>query len=110
MIDEALQQFSQMKGRVTYFPALHYYLAKIQERRGNLGEAFKELELVLRQSELLKVEYVCGTCSRRHPDWVDYCDRCGEWNSVVVDFREERAVEELGISSAPVYTAESGEV
>jgi len=109
MIDEALQQFSQMKGRVTYFPALHYYLAKIMERQGNLREALTELELVLRQAEVLKVEYVCATCSRKHPAWVDYCERCGEWNSIVVDFQEERPIEELGISTAPVYTAESGE-
>ncbi|OLE66702.1 MAG: hypothetical protein AUG09_06185 [Acidobacteria bacterium 13_1_20CM_2_68_7] len=89
MIDEALQQFSQMKGRVTYFPALHYYLAKIME--------------------VLKVEYACTTCARKYSAWVDYCDRCGEWNSVVVDFQEERPIEELGISTAPVYTAETGE-
>ncbi len=109
MIDEALQQFSQMKGRVTYFPALHYYLAKIMERQGNMREALTELELVLRQAEVLKVEYICVTCSRKHPAWVDYCERCGEWNSIVVDFQEERPIEELGISTAPVYTAESGE-
>lgn len=108
MIDEALQQFAQMKGRVTYFPALHYYLAKIMERQGDLREALKELELVLRQAEVLKVEYICATCSRKHPLWTDYCERCGEWNSVVVDFQEERPIEELGISQAPVYTAETG--
>ena len=109
MIDEALQQFSQMKGRVTYFPALHYHLAKIMERQGHLREALKELELVLRQAEVLKVEYACATCSRKYPAWIDYCDRCGEWNSVAVDFQEERPIEELGISSAPVYTSETGE-
>jgi len=110
MIDEALEQFSQMKGRVTYFPALHYYLAKIMERQGNLREALREFEQVLRQAEVLKIEYVCATCARKYPSWVDYCDRCGEWNSVVVDFKEERPIEELGISSAPVYTAETGEL
>ena len=110
MIDEALQQFLQLKGQVTYFPTLHYYLAKIMERQGNLREALKELELVLRQAEVLKVEYVCATCARKYPSWIDTCDRCGEWNSVVVDFQEERPIEELGISTAPVYTAETGEV
>ncbi len=109
MIDEALQQFVQMKNQVTYFPALHYYLAKIMERHGNLREALKELEVVLQQSEVLRVEYACATCSRKYPKWVDYCVRCGEWNSVVVDFKEERGVEELGLSSAPVYTADSQE-
>ncbi len=109
MIDEALEQFSQMKGQVTYFPALHYYVGKIMERQGNWREAIRELEMVLRQAEVLKVEYACATCSRKYSAWVDYCDRCGEWNSVVVDFREERPLEELGLSTAPVYTAESQE-
>ncbi|HXH28628.1 MAG TPA: tetratricopeptide repeat protein [Candidatus Polarisedimenticolia bacterium] len=109
MVDEALQQFTQMKGRVTYFPTLHYYLAKIMERHGNFRDALREQETVLQQSEVLKVEYVCATCARKYPAWVDYCERCGEWNSVAVDFREERPVEELGLSTAPVYSAESQE-
>ena len=109
MIDEALQQFSQMKGQVTYFPGLHYYLAKIMERHGNLREALKELEILLKEAEVLKVEYACSTCARKYPFWIDYCNRCGEWNTVNIDFREERPVEELGISTAPVYTAEAEE-
>ncbi|MGH9749942.1 MAG: tetratricopeptide repeat protein [Candidatus Polarisedimenticolia bacterium] len=106
MLDEALQQLVQLKGKVTRFPALHYYLAKIQERHGNYPEAIKELELVLKQAEMLRVEYLCATCGRRFRDWVDYCERCGEWNSAVVDVQEERPVEELGISTAPVYSTE----
>jgi tetratricopeptide (TPR) repeat protein len=109
MIDEALEQFARMKEQVTYFPALHYYVGKIMERQGNWHEALRELETVLRQAELLKVEYACATCSRKYPSWTDYCDRCGEWNSVVVDVREERPVEELGLPTAPVYTADSQE-
>ncbi len=109
MIDEALQQFAQMKGQVAYFPALHYYLGKIMERQGDFREALRELEIVLQQSEVLRVEYVCSTCARKYPSWIDYCARCGEWNSVVVDFKEERPIEELGLSTAPVYTAETPE-
>jgi tetratricopeptide (TPR) repeat protein len=107
MLDEALAEFSRMKGRVAYFPALHYCLAKIQERHGNYREALRELETLLLQAEALKVEYACGTCSRRYPAWVEHCDRCGEWNTVLVDFREERAVEDLGLSTAPVYSVEN---
>lgn len=106
MLDEAEQEFTRMKNRVSYFPTLHYHLAKIRERRGNHGEAVKELETVLRQTEALKVDYVCATCARKYPSWVEYCSRCGEWSSVEIDFREERAVEELGLSPAPVYPVE----
>jgi tetratricopeptide (TPR) repeat protein len=109
MLDEALIEFTRMKGSVASFPALHYHLAKILERHGNYREAIRELETVLLQAAALQVEYVCGTCSRRYPEWVEHCERCGEWNTVVVDFREERAVEDLGLSTAPVYTVESQE-
>jgi tetratricopeptide (TPR) repeat protein len=109
MLDEALDEFGRMKGRVTYFPALHYHLAKILERHGNYREAIRELETLLSQAEGLKVEYACSVCSKRCADWSERCERCGEWNSVVVDFREERGVEELGLSSAPVYTVDGQE-
>jgi tetratricopeptide (TPR) repeat protein len=109
MLDEALGEFSRLKNRVAYFPALHYHLAKILERHGNYREAIRELEILLVQAEALKVEYVCTTCSKRFPSWSERCERCGEWNSIVVDFREERGVEELGLPSAPVYTVDGQE-
>jgi lipopolysaccharide biosynthesis regulator YciM len=109
MLDDALREFVRMKSQVAYFPALHYHLAKILERQGSHHEALRELETVLLQTESLKVVYVCGTCARKYSAWVEYCERCGEWNSVVVDFREESAVEDLGMSTAPVYTVKSQE-
>jgi tetratricopeptide (TPR) repeat protein len=109
MLDEALEEFGRMKGRVTYFPALHYHLAKILERHGNYREAIRELETLLSQAEALRVEYACAVCSKRYAGWSERCERCGEWNSVAVDFREERGVEELGLSSAPVYTVDGQE-
>src|SRR3989442_1510136 len=67
MIDEALQQFAQMKGRVTYFPALHYYLATIMERQGNLREALKALDLVLRQWAVLQDRPPPSPSARNNP-------------------------------------------
>jgi tetratricopeptide (TPR) repeat protein len=109
MLDEALAEFTRMKSRVAYFPALHYNLAKILERHGNYREAIREMETLLMQAEALRVEYACATCSRRYPSWAEHCDRCGEWNTIAVDFREERGVEELGLSTAPVYTVDGQE-
>lgn len=109
MLDEALAEFARMKGRVAHFPALHYHLAKIHERHGNFREAIRELETLLTQAEALRVEYACSTCGRRYPEWAEHCERCGEWNSITVDFREERGVEELGLSTAPVYTVDAHE-
>ena len=53
--------------------------------------------------------FVCQACGAVTTRWSGKCAACGEWNSIVVDFQEERPIEELGISTAPVYTAESGE-
>ncbi|MCZ6695412.1 MAG: tetratricopeptide repeat protein [Acidobacteria bacterium] len=109
MIDEAMQEFARLRERVARFPALHHLLAKIHQRQGRYREALREMETVLRESEALEVDYVCRTCDRKYPAWVEYCSRCGEWNSVAVDIREESAVEELGLSTAPVYTVERKE-
>lgn len=109
MIDEALHEFTGLRGRVAHFPALHHHLARIHERQGRYPEALKEMETVLLETDALQVDYVCRICDRKYPSWVEHCTRCGEWNSVDVDFREERAVEELGISTAPVYTVEKQE-
>ena len=109
MIEEALQEFKRLRGRVAHFPALHRHLAKIHERQGRYPEALKEMETVLRETDALQVDYVCRICERKYASWVEHCSRCAEWNSVDVDFREERAVEELGISTAPVYTVEEQE-
>jgi len=109
MLDEALAEFGRLRGRVAHFPALHYSLARIHERHGNYREAIRELETLLSQSEPLRAEYACATCSRRYPEWTEHCERCGEWNTIGVDFRAERGVEELGLSSAPVYTVDGQE-
>lgn len=109
MLDEALAEFMRMKSRVAHFPALHYSLARIHERHGNYREAIRELETLLSQAEALRAEYACATCARRYAEWSEHCERCGEWNTIAVDFREERGVEELGLSSAPVYTVEGQE-
>jgi tetratricopeptide (TPR) repeat protein len=106
MLDEALAEFARLRGRVAHFPALHYSLARIHERHGNYREAIRELETLLSQAEALRAEYACSTCARRYPEWSEHCERCGEWNTIGVDFREERGVEELGLSSAPVYTVD----
>jgi len=106
MIEEALQEFNRLRGRVDRFPALHHHLAKIYERQGQFSEALREMETVLLETDALQFDYVCRICERKYSSWVEHCSRCAEWNSVDVDFREERAVEELGLSSAPVYTVE----
>lgn len=106
MLDEALAEFSALQGRSSYTPTLSYYMARILERRGLHHEANVHYRRIVREGRLLSTQYRCRTCDARYDAWLDRCSQCGNWNSVQVDFREDTSLDELGISSAPVYTAE----
>ncbi len=107
MLDDALAVLSSLEGRASYAPTLHYLLGRIHERRENHRAAAQEYRRVIREMELVQVEYVCRGCGERMLEWTHRCGECGEWNSVEVDFREEIGFEELGLSPAPIYTSRS---
>jgi lipopolysaccharide biosynthesis regulator YciM len=105
MLDDALSVLSSLEGRASAAPSLHYLLGRIHERRENWREANSEYREVIKQTELVRPDYVCGACGAAAADWAHRCEACGEWNTVEVDFREEMPPEELGLSPAPIYTA-----
>lgn len=104
MLDEAREILSELRGRASYAPTLHYLLGRIAERRGEFEDAAADLRESVRQSGVLKLEYRCGGCGAPSDKWLDRCTQCGSWNTVEVDFREAYTPEELGLSTAPVYT------
>ena len=58
----------------------------------------------LRELDLGTAEYVCSVCRSRYADWQDFCRRCGSWNSVEVNFEEEKlSPEQLGVQPTPVW-------
>ena len=105
MLDDALLVLSSLEGRASYAPTLHYLLGRIHERRKNFGDATAEYRKVIKEMELVQLEYRCRACDNTLMEWIDRCPACGEWNSVEVNFREEISLEELGLSPAPVYTS-----
>lgn len=105
MLDEALDTLKSLEDRASYAPTLHFLLGRIHERRKNFEGAVDELKKVIKQAELMKLEYVCFACQARLADWYDRCPECGEWNNIEVDMKENISYEELGISPAPVYTS-----
>jgi lipopolysaccharide biosynthesis regulator YciM len=105
MLDDALAVLSSLEGRASYAPTLHYLLGRIHERRKNHREATIEYRKVIKEMELVQLEYRCRSCGTTSMEWSDRCASCGEWNTVEVDFREEMALEDLGLSPAPVYTS-----
>lgn len=107
MLDDALAVLSSLEGRATYAPTLHYLLGRIHERRNNHREATLEYRKVIKEMELVQLDYCCRSCDRAFMDWTDRCAGCGEWNSVEVNFREEIPLEDLGIAPAPIYTTKA---
>lgn len=104
MLDDALAVLTGLEGRASYAPNLHYLVGRIHERRRNTAEAMREYRKVIKEMELVQLEYRCRCCGRTEMEWAARCPGCGEWNSIEVNFREEISLEELGLSPAPVYT------
>lgn len=106
MLDDAQTVLSSLEGRASYAPTLHYLLGRIHERRNNHPRAVVEYRKVIKEMELVQLEYSCAACHATLVEWSARCPACGEWNTVEVNFREEISFEELGLSSAPIYTAQ----
>jgi lipopolysaccharide biosynthesis regulator YciM len=106
MLDDAHSVLSSLEGRASYAPSLHYLLGRIHERRDHHGEAASAYRKVIKEMELVQLEYACRACEAASNDWAHRCDRCGAWNTIEVNFREELPLEELGLSPAPIYTTE----
>lgn len=107
MLDDAMAVLSPLEGRASYAPTLHFLIGRIHERRKNHRDAAVEYRKVIKEMELVQLEYRCRACRRTSMEWNDRCPSCGEWNSVEVNFREEMGAEELGLAPAPVYTVRS---
>lgn len=107
MLDDSLAVLSSLESRASHAPTLHYLLGRIHERRKNFRDAAGEYRNVIKETELVQLEYRCRSCGASAAEWVDRCPSCGEWSTVEMDFREEMSIEELGIPPAPVYTSRS---
>jgi lipopolysaccharide biosynthesis regulator YciM len=113
MLDEAARTLGGLAERIRSSPTYHFLLGRIHERRGDHARAVESYVACLQQLELGSAEYRCGVCHTRYEDWQDFCDRCRSWNSVELDFEEERlSAGELGVQPVPVWGAleDSGEI
>lgn len=104
MHDEALRELETLEERIAHSPTYRYLLARIRERRGEKDQALAEYRLCLREIGLGAAEYRCRVCASRYREWRDYCARCQSWNSVEMDFEEEKLrSRDLGIADLPVW-------
>jgi len=107
MLDDAQSVLSSLEGRASYAPTLHYLLGRIHERRRNHAEANAQYRWVIKDMDLVQLEYRCQACEETMMAWADRCPGCGEWQAIEVNFREEISPEELGLAPAPIYTSKS---
>lgn len=105
MLDDALAILQSLDGRASYAPTLHYLLGRIHERRRNHRDAATEYRKVIKEMELVQLDYRCLACKQTRAEWAARCGHCGEWNTIEVDFREEISLDDLGLAPAPIYTA-----
>ncbi len=104
MLDDALAVLSSLHGRASYAPNLHYLLGRIHERRNNHDAAATEYRKVIKEMELIQLEYICRDCGETIMEWTSRCPTCRNWNRIEVNFMEEISLEELGLSAAPIYS------
>ena len=107
MLDDALAVLQSLDGRASYAPTLHYLLGRIHERRRNHRDAATEYRKVIKEMELVQLDYRCRACHQTRSEWAARCAQCGDWNTIEVDFREEISLDDLGLAPAPVYTTRS---
>ncbi|MEO7793533.1 MAG: tetratricopeptide repeat protein [Thermoanaerobaculia bacterium] len=112
MLEEATKQLGAIEERIKSSPTYHFLLGRIHHRRGDLAKAVEAFGACLRQLDIGSAEYLCRICHQSYADWRDSCSRCGSWNSVDLNFEEERlSAEELGVREVPVWgpAEDSGE-
>lgn len=88
ILDEALEQFKEVRAQVVYSPILFFFMAKIHARRGRIEQALNEYRQLLRNLGILKLRYECDVCGHRAADYQDRCESCGSWNSQHFIFKE----------------------
>ncbi len=104
MLDEALETLEALRGRTSYAPTLHYLIGRIHERRANFRAAAAQYRNVIKELELVRLEYRCLACAATLSEWLDRCPKCEEWNTVEIDFREDISLQDLGLATAPIYS------
>jgi tetratricopeptide (TPR) repeat protein len=95
MLDAALNELRLIEDSVSGLAALHVYIARILENKGDLQGAVAKYKTVLGEVSGLMTDYNCSSCKKRFLEWQDRCDQCGKWNTVALD---------IGAAPTPVPT------
>lgn len=104
MHEEAMKLLASVEDRIASSPTYHLLLGRLHERRGEMRRAVESYYACIRQLGVLEAGYVCRLCHASHSEWSDRCPSCGAWNSVELDFQEERLLaEQMGVRDVPAW-------
>ena len=81
MVEEAIEQFSEIEKTGADFPQLHLLLAEAHVRRHRLEESVKEFRKVTNFDGRANFGYVCDVCKTASAEWNGRCESCGTWGS-----------------------------
>jgi tetratricopeptide (TPR) repeat protein len=110
MHEEAFKVLDGLRERIQNSPTYHYLLARIHERRGEMHKAVESYSASAYEAGIAVAEYICSACHESYKNWEARCDKCGAWNSVDLDFKEEKiSAEDLGVKPAAVWAAPEDE-
>ncbi len=82
MVDEALEQFSEVEKSGADFPWLHLLLAETHVRRQRLSDAVEEYRQALGGNGRFRPGYVCQKCGEGETGWQGRCAHCGAWGAM----------------------------
>ena len=96
MQEEALTVLRELAEPLSSSASYHLLVARLHQRRGELGQAVEACMTSLALAGLSTTEYVCATCESRYPSWRDRCLLCGCWGTIDLELGvEEPAAEPL---------------
>ncbi len=89
MVDEAMQQLTDLESRGIEFTKLHLLLAEGQRRRNNITEAVSEYQKALGIDNHFKLGFVCDSCGARFAEWSCRCPECKKWDTLGLPERKQ---------------------
>lgn len=81
MVEEALEQLSEIEKAGADFPQLHLLLAEAHARRSRLDESIQEFRKVVDSDRRSNFGYACDVCGSQSVEWNGRCEDCGTWGS-----------------------------
>lgn len=99
MVDEAMQQLTDLESRGIEFTKLHLLLAEGQRRRNNITEAVSEYQKALGIDHHLKLGFVCDSCAAKVSEWSYRCPECKKWDTLVLP--ERKQIEDAQVVEQP---------